>query len=165
LISIQELSTALQIHRDALLNYISLLEKSFVVFRRSGFNRNLRKEVVKMDKIYFYDTGIRNTLINNFDTLQHRNDKGQLWENFLMAERIKANAYDDVFVNSYFWRTYTGAELDLVEEKDGILNGYEFKWGNKIVKAPVSWTDHYKNSAFGCINGDNFLKWLRESTV
>jgi predicted AAA+ superfamily ATPase len=105
LISIQELSTALQIHRDALLNYISLLEKSFVVFRRSGFNRNLRKEVVKMDKIYFYDTGIRNTLINNFDTLQHRNDKGQLWENFLMAERIKANAYDDVFVNSYFWRT------------------------------------------------------------
>jgi uncharacterized protein len=165
MVSIQELSTTLQIHRDALLNYISLLEKSFVIFRLSGFSRNLRKEVVKMDKIYFWDTGIRNALINNFDSLQQRNDKGQLWENFLMAERLKVNAYSDVFANSYFWRTYTGAELDLVEEKDGLLHGYEFKWGSRKAKAPASWADNYQNSTFEYINTDNYLKWLRESTI
>ncbi len=161
LVSLQELATTLQIHRDALLNYISLLEKSFVIFRLPGFSRNLRKEVVKMDKIYFYDTGIRNALINNFNSLQLRNDKGQLWENFLMAERMKSNAYNKQFTNSYFWRTYSGAELDLVEEKDGKLNGYEFKWGNKQAKAPVSWTENYSNSTFKCINSDNFIQWLR----
>jgi uncharacterized protein len=165
MVSIQELSTTLQIHRDALLNYISLLEKCFVIFRLSGFSRNLRKEVVKMDKIYFCDTGIRNALINNFDSFQQRNDKGQLWENFLMAERIKVNAYRDVFANSYFWRTYSGAELDLVEEKDGLLHGYEFKWGSRMVKVPASWAEHYQNSTFQTINTDNYLSWLRESAV
>ena len=163
LVSIQELSTTLQIHRESLLNYISLLEKSFVIFRLSGFNRNLRKEVVKMDKIYFYDTGVRNALINNFSSLQIRNDKGQLWENFLMAERKKENAYGDAFVNSYFWRTYSGAELDLIEEKDGQLHGYEFKWRNKKAKVPALWTNTYKNSTFECINTDNFLKWLKST--
>jgi uncharacterized protein len=161
LVSLQELSTTLQIHREALLNYILLLEKSFVIFRLPGFSRNLRKEVVKMDKIYFYDTGIRNALINNFSSIQLRNDKGQLWENFLMAERMKSNAYNDRIANSYFWRTYTGAELDLVEEKEGLLYGHQFKWGSKIAKAPVSWTDNYQNSIFECINSDNFLKWLK----
>ncbi len=109
LVSLQEFAITLQIHREALLNYISLLEKSFVIFQLSGFSRNLRKEVVKMDKIYFYDTGVRNVLINNFNSIQLRNDKGQLWENFLLAERMKANSYNETFVNSYFWRTYSGA--------------------------------------------------------
>ncbi|HKL33002.1 MAG TPA: ATP-binding protein [Tangfeifania sp.] len=163
LVSLQELATTLQIHREALANYINLLEKSFVIFRLSGFSRNLRKEVVKMDKIYFYDTGVRNTLINDFNSLQFRNDKGQLWENFILAERMKANAYDGTFVNSYFWRTYSGAELDLVEEKDGRLTGYEFKWGNKITGAPASWTDNYADSLFYCINNDNFVKWLKQN--
>ena len=88
-----------------------------------------------MDKIYFYDNGVRNALINNFNSLQLRNDKGQVWENFLMAERMKANAYNESFVNSYFWRTYSGAELDLIEEKDGQLHGFEFKMKSKRVKA------------------------------
>lgn len=162
LVSLQELASTLQIHREALINYIDLLEKSFVIFRMSGFSRNLRKEVVKMDKIYFYDTGVRNTLINDFNSLQIRNDRGQLWENFLLTERMKVNAYSDAFANSYFWRTYSGAELDLVEEKDGRLNGFEFKWGNKKVKAPVSWKDNYKGSSFYCINNENFMKWLKE---
>lgn len=163
LVSLQELSITLQIHREAVLNYISLLEKSFVIFRLSGFSRNLRKEVVKMDKIYFYDTGVRNTLINNFNSVQLRNDKGQLWENFLMAERMKANAYNETFVNSYFWRTYSGAELDLVEEKDGQLHGFEFKWGNqkKRLTAPSAWTKTYENSTYECISPENFAKWLR----
>lgn len=163
LVSIQELATSLQIHREALLNYISLLEKSFVIFRLPGFSRNLRKEIVKMDKIYFYDNGIRNTLINNFNSLQTRNDKGQLWENFLMAERIKSNAYNETFVNSYFWRTYSGAELDLVEEKDGQLHGFEFKWGNSQAKPPASWLENYDESTFQCINTTNFLEWLKNS--
>jgi len=166
LVSLQELATTLQIHREALLNYISLLEKSFVIFRLSGFSRNLRKEVVKMDKIYFYDTGVRNALINNFNSLQYRNDNGPLWENFLVAERIKANAYHHNFVNSYFWRTYSGVELDLVEEKDGQLHGFEFKWGKKRkkqTKAPSSWSNTYKNSTFKHINPDNFLEWLRDT--
>jgi uncharacterized protein len=162
LVSLQELASTLQIHRDALMNYITLLEKSFVIFRLSGFSRNLRKEVVKMDKIYFYDTGVRNTLINDFNSLQIRNDKGQLWESFILAERMKVNAYRDAFINRYFWRTYSGAELDLVEEKDGKLSGYEFKWGNKTAKAPVSWTDNYKRSNFYCVNNENFMKWLKE---
>ncbi len=161
LVSLQELSNTLQIHREALINYISLLEKSFVIFRLQGFSRNLRKEVVKMDKIYFYDTGVRNALINNFGPLQMRNDKGQLWENFLMAERMKANEYYEKFTDSYFWRTYSGAELDLVEDKDGQLHGYEFKWGNKQSKSPSSWHENYPNSSFECINMDNFLKWLK----
>lgn len=162
LVSLQELATTLQIHRDALTNYINLLEKSFVIFRLSGFSRNLRKEVVKMDKIYFYDTGVRNTLINDFNSLQFRNDKGQLWENFVLAERMKVNAYNETFINSYFWRTYSGAELDLVEEKDGLLTGYELKWGSKNSKAPVSWTENYTNSSFFCINTDNFIQWLKQ---
>jgi hypothetical protein len=162
LVSLQELATTLQIHRDALTNYINLLEKSFVIFRLSGFNRNLRKEVVKMDKIYFYDTGVRNTLINDFNSLQFRNDKGQLWENFILAERMKVNAYNETFVNSYFWRTYSGAELDLVEEKDGRLTGYKLKWGSKNSKAPVSWTENYTNSSFFCINTENFIQWLKK---
>ncbi|MEE4287574.1 MAG: ATP-binding protein [Mariniphaga sp.] len=163
LVSLQELASTLQIHRDALINYIDLLEKSFVIFRLSGFSRNLRKEVVKMDKIYFYDTGVRNTLINDFNSLQIRNDRGQLWENFLLTERMKVNAYSDAFANSYFWRTYSGAELDLVEEKDGRLTGFEFKWGNKKAKAPVSWLENYENSGFYCINNENFVQWLKEN--
>lgn len=163
LVSLQELASTLQIHRDALINYIDLLEKSFVIFRLSGFSRNLRKEVVKMDKIYFYDTGVRNTLINDFNSLQIRNDRGQLWENFLLTERMKVNAYSDAFANSYFWRTYSGAELDLVEEKDGRLTGFEFKWGNKKAKAPVSWFENYENSGFYCINNENFVQWLKEN--
>ena len=162
LVSLQELATTLQIHREALANYINLLEKSFVIFRLSGFSRNLRKEVVKMDKIYFYDIGVRNILINDFNSLQFRNDKGQLWENFILSERMKANAYNETFASSYFWRTYSGAELDLVEEKDGQLTGYEFKWGSKKSRAPVSWTDNYADSLFYCINNENFMKWLKQ---
>ena len=165
LVSLQELSTALQIHREAVANYISLLEKSFVIFRLPGFSRNLRKEVVKMDKIYFYDTGIRNALINNFNSIQMRPDKKQLWENFVMSERMKSNNYNQTFVNSYFWRTYSGAELDLVEEKGGQLNGFEFKWVNSPVKPPASWLENYSESTFQCINTSNFLDWLNNKDI
>ena len=159
-VSLNELGNSLQMSKETVGTYIDLLEKAFVVFRLSAFSRNLRKEIVKMDKIYFYDLGIRNALINNFNTLDSRNDVGQLWENFLVTERFKKNAYQKRFVNSYFWRTYTGAELDYIEEGNGHLAGFEFKYGQKIAKAPKSWSETYPNSSFQCINRSNYWEFL-----
>lgn len=159
-VSLNELGNTLQMSKETVTSYIDLLEKAFVVFRLSGFSRNLRKEVVKMDKIYFYDLGVRNALVNNFNTLDFRTDAGQLWENFLVAERLKNNAYQRRFVNSYFWRTYTGAELDYIEESDGQLAGFEFKFSEKIGKPPQSWLETYPASSFKCINRANYWEFI-----
>lgn len=159
-VSLNELGNTLQMSKETVASYIDLLEKAFVVFRLSGFSRNLRKEVVKMDKIYFYDLGVRNALINNFNTLDFRTDAGQLWENFLVVERLKNNAYQRRFVNSYFWRTYTGAELDYIEEADGQLAGFEFKFSEKIAKPPQSWLEAYPASSFTCINRANYWEFI-----
>lgn len=161
-VSINELSNTLQINREAILNYIDLLEKSFVIFRLGGLSRNLRKEVSSMSKIYFYDLGIRNALIENFNPLETRQDVGQLWENFLLVERMKHMAYSSKSANRYFWRTYTGAELDYVEESNGQFRGYEFKWGDKTVNAPTSWKETYPDASFQCINRNNFLPFLTQ---
>lgn len=160
LVSIHELSNSLQIHRDAVLNYLDLLEKSFVIFRLGGFSRNLRKEVVKMDKIYFYDLGIRNALIENFSPLSSRKDIGQLWESFLIAERMKKNEYQKLYSNTYFWRTHTGAELDFVEEREGQLRGFEFKWKEAKSRAPGSWLETYDNASYQLVHRDNFLEFV-----
>lgn len=160
LVSIHELSNSLGIHRDAVLNYIDLLEKAFVIFRLGGFSHNLRKEVVKMDKIFFYDLGIRNALIENFTPIHSRNDIGQLWENFLIAERRKKMEYQRLYANTYFWRTYTGAELDYLEERGGRLFGYEFKWKSVRKKAPSTWLATYDNALYQLINRDNFLEFV-----
>lgn len=159
-VSIHELSKALQIHRDAINNYIDLLEKAFVIFRVGGFSRNLRKEVTKMDKIYFYDTGIRNAIINNFSPLSMRNDTGMLWENFLISERIKRNTYTQHYANYYFWRTYDNAEIDWVEDAGGQLSAFEFKWNKKKNKAPASWTKAYPDAQYQNINKDNFMGFV-----
>jgi len=137
-----------------------LLKKAFIVFRLPGYSRNLRKEVVKMDKIYFYDLGVRNAVIDNFNLLNARNDTGALWENFLVAERLKNNAYRHHYANRYFWRTYTWAELDYVEEGGGPLVGFEFKWGSKTAKAPQSWIAAYPEASFQCINRENYLDFV-----
>lgn len=160
LISIQELAQSLQVNRDTILHYLDLLEKSFVIFRLGGFSRNLRKEVIKMDKIYFFDLGIRNTLIENMNPLEVRDDVGPLWENFLLSERIKHLEYSRQYANRYFWRTHTGAELDYVEERDGVLNGYEFKWKKKNASVPKTWSETYQHSTFQVINRENFLEFL-----
>lgn len=159
-VSLTELGNTLEISKDTVARYIDLLEKSYVIFRVKGFNRNLRKEVSKMDKIYFYDLGIRNILIDNLKSLSDRNDAGQLWENFLIIERMKRMAYRQTPASFYFWRTHTGAELDCVEEKDGGLCGFEFKWGKKIAKAPDSWGVSYPDSNFKCVNSENFLDFI-----
>ena len=134
-VSLTELAGQLEMHKRTVERYIDLLEKFFVIFSLTGFSRNLRKEVTQKPKIYFCDLGMRNAIINNFNSLENRNDIGMLWENFIIAERLKFNAYYKRFVSSYFWRTYTGAELDYVEEQKGKLYGYEIKW-KKPSKAP-----------------------------
>jgi predicted AAA+ superfamily ATPase len=141
-------------------SYIDLLEKGFIVFRLSGFNRNLRKEVTKMNKIYFYDTGIRNALLENFNPPAYRHDLGSLWENFLIAERRKKIEYDRLYGSCYFWRTYSGAELDYVEERDGQLHGYEIKWKPRKAKAPATWQETYPNASFHQVHPDDFLDFV-----
>ncbi len=160
LVSIHELSLALELSHDTVINYIDLLEKGFIVFRLTGFSRNLRKEISKMDKIYFYDVGIRNTVIDQFQPLTHRKDIGALWENFLVAERLKSHAARQQRVQPYFWRTYTGAELDYVEEYQGILHGYEFKYQAKPHRTPKTWTDQYSPATAEQVNRDNFWEFV-----
>lgn len=155
-VSLTELGTSLGMGKDTVGRYIDLLEKSFIIFRLKGLSRNLRKEVSKMDKIFFYDLGIRNTLIDNLKPLVDRNDIGQLWENFLIVERMKLMAYKQEYSSTYFWRTHTGAELDYIEERGGLFHGFEFKWGEKTSKVPERWIKVYPNSKFKCINKGNF---------
>ncbi|MEA3495002.1 MAG: ATP-binding protein [Bacteroidota bacterium] len=158
--SINELASKLKLNRESVEKYIELLEKSFIIFRLSAFNRNLRKEVSKMDKFYFYDLGIRNMLINNFNSFNNRNDIGQLWENFIISERIKQLSFSEIHASKYFWRTYTGAELDYIEEKNGQLNAYEIKFNKGKVRIPKTWLETYNNSTFKLINNDNYFDFL-----
>ena len=159
-VSLNELGNTLQMSKDTVAHYLDLLEKAFVVFRLSGFSRNLRKEVVKMDKVYFYDLGIRNAILNNFSPLATRNDTGALWENFLVVERRKRNAYAPSPALPYYWRTYTGAELDYVEDLDGQLAGFEFKLTKKAPQAPASWLANYPGATYAGINRDNYLDFV-----
>lgn len=159
-VSLTEVGGALGMSKDLVSRYIDLLEKSYVIFRLKGFSRNLRKEITKMDKIYFYDLGVRNILIDNLKPLKGRDDLGALWENFLIVERLKLLAYKQISAGTYFWRTYTGAELDYVEDRDGKLYGFEFKAGNKVKRAPKSWGETYQDSEYLCINRDNYLDFV-----
>ena len=159
-VSRTEIGTALGMSKDTVSSHIDLLEKSFVVFRLSGFSRNLRKEISRNDKIYFYDLGIRNMAIGNFKPINQRDDIGALWENFLMVERMKKLAYTRTHAQTYFWRTYTGAELDYIEERDGALFGYEFKYGVRAAKCPATWSQTYNNSSCELINRSNYLDFV-----
>lgn len=160
LVSLTEIGGALGMSKDTVSRYIDLLEKSFIIYRLKGLHRNLRKEITKMDKVYFYDNGIRNALIDNLKPLNDRDDWGKLWENMLITERIKTNEYMQRYFSKYFWRTHTGAELDFVEERDGLLAGFEFKWGRKIAPAPQSWKTVYPHAIYTCINRDSYFDFI-----
>lgn len=137
--------------------YIDLLEQSFVVFRLPSFSRNARNELKKGKKIYFYDNGIRNAILKNFAPLQLRNDMGALWENFLIAERTKRNAYTDHNCNAFFWRTNTQQEIDYIEDSNGVLHAFEFKWNPKKGGAfPKIFLELYPGSQTNFVNRDNF---------
>jgi hypothetical protein len=159
-VSLTELSSLVGMDVKTVERYIDLLEKNYVLFRLPPYYTNQRKTLSKLNKVYFYDLGIRNALINNFNDLDLRTDVGALWENFLIVERMKLRSYHQLYANQYFWRTYGGAEVDLVEERDGKLFGYEFKWGSKVVTAPSSWLE-YPQATFKLINPENYLEFLK----
>jgi len=159
-VSTVEIATSVGIDYKTVMKYLDLLEKSFVIFSLSGFSRNLRKEVSKMSKYYFYDIGIRNALISNFNKLSDRNDVGQLWENFLIIERLKKNSYTNLSTNYYFWRTYDQKEIDLIEENSGKLFGFELKWQDRKTKPPKLWLETYENAEYKEINTGNYLDFL-----
>jgi predicted AAA+ superfamily ATPase len=159
-VSTEELGRQLGISKNTVDRYLDLLTKVFVIYKRGGYSKNLRKEIVKSQRWYFFDNGIRNALINNFSLLPARQDVGQLWENYILAERIKKNSYNQNEVNSYFWRTYDQQEIDLVEEKDSLLNAYEMKWKNQHVKKPVAFSKAYTDAGFEVIHQDNYLEWI-----
>lgn len=159
-VSYTELATALGMSKNTVDRYLDLLEKAFVLHKLSGFSRNLRSEITKNCRYYFLDTGIRNALINNFNPLQLRNDVGELWENYLVLERLKRQEYIGESANSYFWRTYRQQELDLVEEREGRLFGYEMKWGKTSAKPPTEWQAAYPEAAFTLVNQENYLEFI-----
>ena len=136
--------------------YIDLLEKAFVIYKLPALSRNLRNEIKKGKKIYFYDNGIRNAIINNFNPLALRNDKGALWENFLISERMKKNSYAKHYCNTYFWRTFDQAEVDYIEEYDGALHVFEFKWKTNNKKVPASLLNSYTVNSTAIVDTDNY---------
>ena len=158
-VSLLELSKNLALSQETVNSYIDILEKAFIIFRLSGFSKNLRKEVSKRDKIYFWDLGVRNTLINNFSEIDYRNDLGGMWENLLISERLKHLNYNGKYHSSYFWRTYTGAEIDYIEEAHGQLFAYELKYKKARKKAPKTWHDNYGHN-FQSITIDNFWDFI-----
>lgn len=159
-VSLNELGNNLGIAKQSVERYLDLLEKTFIIKKVGGFSRNLRKEVVKTARYFFWDNGIRNALINNFNPIAQRNDIGMLWENLMYMERLKTKSYKRIFASDYFWRTYDRQEIDLVEERDGKLFAYEFKWQLRTVKAPKAWTDAYPDADFQVISKENFLEFL-----
>jgi predicted AAA+ superfamily ATPase len=160
-VSLSELSQIAGADVKTIESYIHLLEQSFVVYRLSTFSRNLRNEINKKKKVYFYDNGIRNALISNFNPISARNDIGALWENFLIIERKKLLAYHGFYGKTYFWRNKDKAEIDYVEEINGELYVYEFKWNPKEkVKFPPIFMENYKPKSSQTINRENFMAFL-----
>jgi len=159
-VSLNELGNNLDLHKNTVARYLDLLEKSFIIINIRGFSRNLRKEIYKTSRWYFYDNGVRNVLINNFNPPNLRNDIGALWENYIVMERLKKQAYQAIYSNNYFWRTYDKKEIDWVEERGGKLYGYEIKWSKDKVKPPNDWLKTYKNASFQTISKNNYLPFI-----
>ncbi len=161
-VSYNELSRLLDADRGTIESYIRLLEQCFVIFRLPSLSRNERNEIKKGRKIYFYDNGVRNALLNNFAPLELRNDTGALWENLMISERIKRNALAGRYVQLYFWRTVSQQEIDLIEEEDGRLDAFEFKWNPaKKAKLPSAFRTVYPEAGFECITPENYMDWLK----
>lgn len=160
-VSYNEIGTLIGLDNKTVESYIHLLEKSFVVFRLNSFARNQRNELKASKKIYFYDNGIRNALISNFKLLEGRQDIGALWENYLVSERRKYNSYSNNYAACYFWRTTDGQEIDYIEDKDGEINGFEFKWSStKKHKITKTFLNAYPNSPVKIITPENYFEFL-----
>lgn len=161
-VSYNELSSLLGIDKVTVETYIDLLEKCFVVFKLDSFSRNLRNEIRKGKKIYFFDNGIRNAVLSNFAPLELRNDAGALWENLMVSERVKQNSYAGNFAQIYFWRTHEQKAIDLVEEQNGRLSAFEFKWNAKAKsRMPKLFSDTYPDSTYETVTPGNFRTFLK----
>lgn len=164
-VSYNELANTLQVDKKTINDYIYLLEQAFIITRLQPLSRNLRNEISTTRKIYFWDTGIRNAVIGNYASLNSRNDTGALWENFLIAERMKYLHYSSVISNRFFWRTHAQQEIDYVEEHDGKFSAFEFKWkSNPKIRFPKAFTQTYRDAVFQVITPGNFHAFLTEST-
>lgn len=159
-VNYNELAQLIGVNKITIQKYIDILEKGYIVFRLNSFSRNIRNEIKQNRKIYFYDNGIRNMIIGDFKPLNLRLDKGALWENFLVSERRKQNLYKDTFTKMYFWRTLQQQEIDFVEEKEGSILAFEFKWKDKKTKLPQKFLETY-NAVGYVINRDNFREFVR----
>lgn len=159
-VSYDELGRQLGMSKNTVGKYLDLLSKVFVIYRLGAYSRNLRKEVVKAGKWYFYDNGIRNAIIGNFNPLAVRQDVGSLWENYLISERIKMCCNQTQAKEFYFWRTYDNQEIDLIEESSEGLSAFEFKWGDKKPSAPSAFTATYPDASFEVINKNNYLDFI-----
>lgn len=160
-VSYNELGRTCGMDNETVEKYILLLERAFIVFRLSSLSRNLRSELKKSRKIYFYDNGLRNAVINQFSPAGLRIDIGALWENFMVSERMKRNEYADFYGNRYFWRTREQQEIDYIEDYDGMIQAYEFKWKKTgKIFCPKSFSNAYKNSTYQIITPENFEEFL-----
>ena len=160
-VSYEELGKQLRMHRETVEKYLDLLSKVFVVYKLGAFSRNMRKEVSKAGKWYFYDNGIRNAIIGDFKDANSRMDMGKLWENFFITEKLKDNQNHLLHCQFHFWRTYDQQEIDLIEEKNEVINAYEMKWGKKLPKAPAGFMKTYTGADFNVVNPDNYLEFLK----
>lgn len=160
LVSYNELGQMSGLDNQTVEHYINLLEKAFIVFRLGTYSRNLRNELKKSRKIYFYDNGLRNAVINQFNTLGMRYDVGALWENFMIVERMKRNAYTNYYANIYFWRNKNQQEIDYVEERNGKLEAFEFKWSLSKVKFPNEFVNHYQPAQTMVISKENYREFI-----
>lgn len=159
-VSQSELANTLSVSKNTVARYLELLEKCYIIFSLQSLSRNLRKEISKSRRYFFWDNGIRNVIVSNFNRLALRDDIGRLWENYCISERMKRNQYLSERPNYYFWRTYDQAEIDLIEEADGKLNAFEFKWKEKKTKPPRAFIKTYQESVFTLIHSNNYLNFI-----
>ncbi len=161
LVSLNEIGTQVQLDVKTVARYLDILEKAFVIKRIGGFTRNMRGAVISKSKYYFLDNGVRNGLISQFNPLSERNDVGALFENFVMMERLKLREYKNIYGDTYFWRTYGGKEIDIVEDRDGKLFGFEVKWqGGTKTPAPREWKAAYPQASYKVITRDNYFDFV-----
>ena len=159
-VSLSEIGRQLAMSKNTVERYLDLLEKVFIIFRLTGFSRNLRKEITKNNRYFFYDVGIRNAVVGMFNPLNLRDDTGKIWENYIISEIQKRREYQRHSSRFYFWRTYDRKEIDLIEESAGKLCGYEIKWKKSRVSAPKDWNKYYPNAGFEVINQENYLNYI-----
>ena len=161
LVSLNELATQLHVHITTIERFLDLLQKSFVIYKLTGFSRNLRNEVKSKCKYYFYDNGIRNAIVSQFNDINMRNDVGALFENFIFMERYKKTIFEDFYGERYFWRNYAAEEIDLIENIDNKLSAYEFKYSPGVKKkVPKDWKKNYSSSLYEIINKEDYLDFI-----